>query len=123
MKNFEIETIKMTALARPNSQGDLDYIKIKELPENLIKVAPADDGHYIVAHSETGHHHVLDSENVDLFQAANDPLSFWAVVKETTSLKHLRSFDTHAKHIIKKGIYWFGNQREWAPEGWKRAAD
>jgi hypothetical protein len=45
------------------------------------------------------------------------------VVNKDTELKHLRSFDTHESLSIPEGLYRINRQREYTPEGYRRAAD
>ena len=44
-------------------------------------------------------------------------------VEEDTELKHKRSFDTHESLLLTPGIYEIRRQREYTPEGYRRAAD
>lgn len=105
------------------AQGDLLIRRIKALPEGVVPMA-AERGQYVLGHSETGHFHVVpESQGVSAFQAANDPLLLYIVVKEPVALTHLRSFDTHRPIQIQPGTFEVRRQREWTPEGWRRAAD
>lgn len=105
-------------------QGDCLITRIDNLPGNLTKVAP-EKGKFIVAHSETGHHHVLDAiPGVEVLNSP-DPLVSYMTVIETveTTLEHLRSFDTHEGYLIPGGTYEIRRQRERSPEGWVRVND
>ena len=104
------------------AQGDMLITKVDAIPEGLKPMKPEGD-HYVVAHSETGHHHVLPENDVDVFQAANDPFVLYLVVNNETQLEHLRSFDTHAPISIPPGMYRINRQREYTPEGFRRAQD
>lgn len=106
------------------AQGDMLIIAIDKLPENLIEVLP-EKGQHIVTHSETGHHHVVDSQNTQLFRsAANDEgLQLFLVVNKDTELKHLRLFDTHESINLKPGNYQINRQEEYTPQGWRRVED
>jgi len=105
------------------AQGDLLLRAIDALPPQAEEV-PATNGVHIVAHSETGHHHVVDAIGVRHFRHTGNPLlGYLSVDADATTLRHLRSFDTHAPHTIPKGTYEMRRQREWAPEGWRRVAD
>lgn len=113
MKTFE----KMAA------QGDMLLLRVDALPEGVREVPPV-NGAYILAHSETGHNHVvLERPNVKLFSAM-DEFRAWLVVEETPAkLEHQRSFDTHETLLIPPGTYEVRRQREYTPEGFRRAAD
>lgn len=111
----------MNTFTNQAAQGDLLITRIEALPEGLVKTEAK--GNYIVAHSETGHHHVMSTEHCDFYEAANDPFALWVVVNEPTTLLHERSFDTHAPIEVGEGIYRINRQREYTPEGFRRAAD
>jgi len=103
------------------AQGDVLITRIDELPKGLFPFTPV-DGQYIVGHSETGHHHTIAAESVDAFQYGND-FRLFLVVNNPTVLKHNRSYDTHAPIEISPGVYRIDRQREYTPEGFRRAAD
>ncbi|MES9841257.1 MAG: hypothetical protein ABW134_11945 [Candidatus Thiodiazotropha endolucinida] len=104
------------------AQGDLLITRIDHLPETAVQ-AEIEGRDFTVAHSETGHNHVMATRNCDFFNAANDPFVLFVVVKKETELRHLRSFDTHKTITVDKGIYRINRQREYTPEGFRRAAD
>lgn len=109
------------------AQGDLLIRRIAEIPAGLTE-AKAEKGVFVVAHSETGHNHVIkERPNVKWF-ASNDPMvSYLQVVEATdateTLLEHLRTFDTHETICIPPGNYEIRRQREYTPEGWRRVED
>ena len=109
------------------AQGDLFIRRIDKLPAGL-KPMTTEAGKYIVAHSETGHHHVIEARpHVTVF-ATDDPLvSYLQVVEATdameTVIEHLRNFDTHESIKVGAGNYEIRRQREYTPEGWRRVAD
>lgn len=104
------------------AQGDLLIIRVDSIPENVTPLNAEKDV-YVVAHSETGHHHVLDSEDVDCFKL--DDMKSYIEVKNIigAQLKHLRDFATHETILIPPGIYELRRQREYMPEGWRRVED
>jgi hypothetical protein len=109
------------------AQGDLFVRRIEKLPEGLKPMA-TESGNYIVAHSETGHHHVIEARpNVTVY-ATDDPLVSYLQVIEATDateaiIEHLRSFDTHESIKVGAGNYEIRRQREYAPKGWRRVQD
>ncbi len=107
---------------RPSFQGDLCIRRIGRLPAGLVKATPI-DGAYIVAHSETGHHHVVKERGAQLLIDSTNAFIAYLDVAEPTVLEHLRSFDTHAPYLLAPGKYEVRRQREHTPEGWRRAAD
>lgn len=113
----------ITSFENQCAQGDILIRRISSIPTDAIK-QQSRDNQYIVAHSETGHHHVVKADNTVLFAAANDPMVMFLVVNnEPVLLTHLRSFDTHRPISIPGGTYEIRKQREWTPEGWRKAAD
>ena len=109
------------------AQGDLLIRRIAKLPDGLKPVS-AQCGNYIVAHSETGHHHVIAERfNVRLYSGANPMISYLEVVEATdeteTFIEHLRTFDTHEPISFSAGIYEMRRQREYTPEGWRKVED
>lgn len=109
------------------AQGDLLLRRIEKMPKGVKKIAP-ENGAYIVAHSETGHHHVIDATpNVRWYSGDNPMVSYLEVINATdeteTLLRHLRSFDTHKTISIPNGIFEVRRQRQRSPEGWRRVED
>jgi hypothetical protein len=104
------------------AQGDCLVTRIDTIPVGL-KPMELENDVYVVAHSETGHHHVLQQGGVNVFEAANDPFVLYLVVDKPVELKHLRSFDTHESLRINPGKYRINRQREYTAEGFRRAAD
>lgn len=112
-----------TVTERPSFQGDVMIRRIDRLPTGLVPAAPT-NGVHIVAHSETGHHHVIDSRNAQLLIDKTNELIAYLDVAEPVVLEHLRSFDTHEPYRLDAGcLYEIRRQREHVPEGWRRAAD
>lgn len=109
------------------AQGDLLIRRIDVVPANAVAMQ-SENGRFIVAHSETGHHHVIaERPGVQVF-TTDDPLVSYLQVVEATEqaealLEHLRSFDTHEAISIPPGNYELRRQREYTPEGWRRVAD
>ena len=109
------------------AQGDLYFLRVTALPDNITPVAP-ENGNFILAHSETGHHHVMEARpNVKFFSSDKPLIGYLQVVEATdeaeTFIEHLRSFDTHAPIKFNVGIYKIVNGRESSPEGWRKVSD
>lgn len=108
------------------AQGDCLIMRVSELPEGLVPVAP-DGNFHVIAHSETGHNHVIERDKAEVFKDEKtkevDLYELFMVVKEETPLTHLRSFDTHEPILLAPGVYKVRRQREYTPEGFRRAAD
>jgi hypothetical protein len=106
----------------PSYQGDVMIRRVDALPEGL-KLAQPERGYYVVAHSETGHHHVVLERAAQLLIDETNAFIAYLDVAEPCELEHLRSFDTHEPYRLEPGKYEIRRQREHAPEGWRRAAD
>lgn len=106
------------------AQGDMLITRIDALPEGVI-AAKHEKGEYVLAHSETGHNHVVKAEpDVQFFHHANDNfLAYLVVNRDGPCIEHMRSFDTHEPLYLKQGIYEIRRQREYTPEGFRRVAD
>lgn len=106
------------------AQGDMLLRKIDKLP-NGVSATKSENGKYVLAHSETGHNHTVKiKEGVSFYSNDNDPFIAYLVVDNTTCfVEHERGFDTHETIKIGNGIYEVRRQREYTPEGWRRAQD
>ena len=113
-----------TVTKRPAFQGDVLIQRVGDLPKGLVETKP-ESGDYIVAHSETGHHHVVKARpDVQMYRRAQDDFeAFLRIAAGTSVLEHRRSFDTHAPLSLPPGNYRVKRQREYVPEGFRRAAD
>lgn len=109
------------------AQGDILLRRIDKLPAG-IKLMAAENGAFIVAHSETGHHHVImDRPTVKVYVTDDPMVSYLEVIEATEKtealLEHLRGHDTHETIAIPPGIFELRRQREHTPEGWRRVQD
>lgn len=108
------------------AQGEAFIRRVETRPDNLTPIA-AENGKHIVAHSETGHHHVMDAASVDLLERTTDVPKgvriLHLIVKEPTALEHLRGHDTHEPIMFEPGEYEVRLQREYTPKGYRRVAD
>jgi gentisate 1,2-dioxygenase len=109
------------------AQGDLYIRRIDKLPDGIKRIESV-NGQFVVAHSETGHNHVIaERPNVMLYTADDPMVSYLEVIEATdateTLLEHLRSFDTHETIKIPAGVFEIRRQREYTPEGWRRVED
>ena len=108
------------------AQGDFIIIRVNKVPDNVEAINPEKDK-FVLAHSETGHNHVIDRASVEVFKtkgvAEADLYQLFMVVKEPSTIDHLRSHDTHESLLVTPGNYEIRRQREYTPEGFRRAAD
>ncbi len=106
-----------------SAQGDLNIYACDSIPEGLkeVKAGACTDGNHVLAHSETGHHHVISGNTVRMFN--EDDFISYLDVRKTSNVVHLRNFDTHETIELPVGKYRIARQREYTPEGFRRAAD
>lgn len=107
------------------AQGDVMLIPVANLPDGKFSLAETRNGAFVVTHSETGHDHiVMERPTVRMFQDTMDMFRAWLVIEgEPAELEHLRSTDTHESVSLEPGVWEVRRQREYSPEGWRRAAD
>lgn len=118
----------MQAFKERCAQGDVMFIRVDSIPTTAKLVEPDHRGYHVIAKSETHHDHVIASQPNVKFYSTDDPLvSYLQVIEATdameTVIEHLRNFDTHESIKVGPGNYEIRRQREYTPEGWRRAAD
>lgn len=113
-----------TVTNRPVAQGDILIIPIKTIPVTA-KPAKADGSNFILAHSETGHHHVIERAKAEVYEAADDSfIAYIHTLCDGAEITHQRPFDTHEPLTLSPGQnYEVRRQREYVPEGFRRAVD
>lgn len=107
----------MKVLQTLGAQGEIRVYRIDAIPGDA-KPVRKEDGRYIIGHSETGHHHVLEAERVKVFESETAPEGMrilYALLDSPGELKHLRDFDTHAPQAFEPGAYMFRTDREYDP--------
>jgi hypothetical protein len=114
----------MKSFIHSAAQGDVLITRINHLPEGLRKNDPV-GGKFIIAHSETGHHHTVAERHGVSFLSGKDPMIAYLDVIDSVevTLDHERTFDTHESLLLKGGTYEIRRQQEYTPEGWRRVAD
>lgn len=114
----------MKIVERIAAQGDVMFRRVSMVPVDATEVQRKDDEPIVVAHSETGHHHVVKArrDEAKVYATANALLSF-LVLANRAEVEHQRSFDTHEPLILEPGVWEVRRQRERAPEGWRRVED
>lgn len=107
----------MRILETLGAQGEIRAFRIDAIPADATPMG-RENGHFIIGHSETGHHHVLTAERVQVFAAKQTPQGMtvlFAILESPGSLEHLRGHDTHAPHAFEPGNYMFRTDREYDP--------
>lgn len=119
----------MKTVEKMGAQGDVVFRRVDRVPEGAKKLKRK--GPLVVAHSETGHHHVIEDVGVVQFDVPGNPLVCYlqltdGVTGDGCAVVHQRPWDTHEtlKLLGNPGDIWeVRRQREWTPEGWQRVAD
>lgn len=104
------------------AQGDMLIRRIDKLPKGLEKAEP-ENGVFVLAHSETGHNHVVMERNAQLLIDKTNEFIAYLEVTEPSEIEHLRSYDTHETILVDKGVYEIRRQREYIAEGFRKAQD
>lgn len=111
----------MKSFTKIAAQGEITIIRLGAVPKNkkLTGTAMKAEGrHFIVGHSETGHHHVIgaDGASVAVMEKAPEGMRILrAILENPTSLDHLRDHDTHESIVLEPGLYEFRIGREYDP--------
>lgn len=104
------------------AQGDMLLRRIDKLPEGLT-IAKADKDYYILAYSETMHHHVIDKSKSQLLIDKTNEFIAYLQISEPCDIQHLRTNHTHEKITVQPGIYEVRRQVEYTPQGLRKAQD
>ncbi len=99
----------MTDYSHP-AQGEL---RIYRLPADAgvpVGFTPmvVENGYYIVGHSESSHHHVLDPKAADVYVSPPNSIGMSVlrvIVRDPTALTHLRADRPHAPVALAPGAY------------------
>lgn len=105
----------MTAFA----QGEIYARKISTLPDGVVVFNERNgSGDWIISHSESGHHHLLGANGVEVMERTKDVPHgmriLYAIVTEPTRLYQDASVP-HGTHDVDPGIYEFRIAREYDP--------
>ncbi len=104
------------------AQGDCLITRIDKLP-NGLELDKVVNGNFVVAHSETGHSHVVKERSAQLMIDKTNSFIAYLNVLEPCEIEHLREHDTHESISLDKGVYEVRRQREYTPEGFRKAQD
>lgn len=110
------------------AQGDVLFRRVKKLPAKVVEQKHT--GRVVVAHSETGHDHVIESKALRHFDVPGNSLVSYLQMGDGVAggvdVVHHRAWDTHEtmRLLGVPGDVWeVRRQREWTPEGWRRVED
>jgi hypothetical protein len=116
----------MKTFTKMAAQGDFVIIRIDAIPSE-VENFEAEGDRYVIAKSETHHDHTITAEKTRVYKRKGvkdvDLYELFMVVNEPSEIIHNRSFDTHETILVPPGNYNIRRQREYTPEGYRRAAD
>jgi hypothetical protein len=115
----------MKEIKSVGAQGDVFFVKIDavEIPNDAKLLCPKSD-HHIVAHSETGHHHVVRADGTVFYEGPSDPFTCYLRIDGAfAEVVHQRPFDTHEPVRLGQGVWMVRRQREYTPDGFRRVED
>lgn len=107
-------------IEKVGAQGDVLFMRLTAVPEGA---ALESEGRAIVAHSETGHHHVVEAQGLEFFKDPKDPMTCYLRLAEDADVVHLRPYDTHAPVTLPAGSWAVRRQREYTPDSWRMVQD
>jgi hypothetical protein len=108
----------MKTVKRVGFQGDVGFFRVANLPKGVME-----EKTNIVAHSETGHHHVVRAPEGAFAFFRETPMTAYLTCDVPVEIVHERQFDTHETIQLPAGIWQVRRQREHTPEGWRMVAD
>lgn len=100
------------------AQGEITIVRIGNVANVKLTGAPLplEGGRFIIGHSETGHHHVLERKagaTVSVLDRAPEGMKILhAILTEPNKLIHERGHDTHEAIELAPGEYHFRIARE-----------
>lgn len=103
------------------AQGDITITAVRSARAG-VAVEPQ-NGALVVAHSETGHHHTVDSKAARLERGEDPWTCYLHVTAAHAELVHHRGVNPHETIRLPRGTYRIRRQREWTPEGWRAVQD
>lgn len=92
--------------------GEIFLQKVGELPEGKGKVSKLKS--FIVGHSETGHHHVLQSKTTFTVKEIENAFNY-LVLDSPADIVHQKDVNTHETITVEPGIYKVIKKTEYNP--------
>lgn len=106
MKNSEFKK-------RAVRHGELLLIPVDELPTDAVEVFTGNE--YILAHSETGHHHVAVGELTVFRPVGADSPDLFVKVHAPSRIEHRKTVEAHETKILRPGLYIARPKTEYDP--------
>ena len=95
------------------AQGEITIRRLGPLPKNRklpngYSALKLEGRHYVIGHSETGHHHVIDAAGATVGVLDKPPAGMrvlYMILENPLALVHLRGHDTHETITNEPGVY------------------
>lgn len=104
----------MAANNKPIRHGEVLLFPVTKVPSSKGKTKKYMD--FIVGHSETGHHHVLESKHQYAVTVLGDDSVFVQLAKPA-KLSHKKTVNRHHDLVVDPGTYQVIRKREYDPFG------
>lgn len=91
--------------------GEVWLQPVDKLPEGKVQKTKE----YIIGHSETGHHHVLESATEFEVMSGDDKHDLYVRLFEPAKLVHKKTYDVHETKVITPGDYVVYQKTEYDP--------
>lgn len=99
-------------MQKPLLHGENGFKPITELPEGKITKHKM----FIAGHSETGHHHVLESETeFEVIEPENMDGNLFIRLLSPAKVVHRKTFDIHQTKVLQPGLYEITHKNEYNP--------
>lgn len=95
------------------AQGEITIRRVGDLPKDRklpkgYSALKASGRYFIIGHSETGHHHVIDAVGATVGVMEKPPAGMrvlYMILENPLALEHLRGHDTHETIVNEPGVY------------------
>ena len=91
--------------------GESVLIPVSKIPKGKVTTTTS----FIVGHSETGHHHVLEAEKQSPFDIIINGDEMYISSKQVANLVHKKTHDIHATVVVEPGFYQVKRKNEYDP--------
>lgn len=98
--------------------GENGFVPVMNLPKGKVTKHKV----FIAGHSESGHHHVLESKvEFEVIEPANLGDSVFINLLAPAKVVHRKTFDIHETKILEPGLYQINHKSEYNP--WTKVVD
>jgi hypothetical protein len=93
---------------KPTTSGEI-YFDPQPIPTNITKTETYQK-EYIAGHSETGHHHLIKTDTIQVLWSGADR---FIILKEPAVLFHKKEYERHEDKILQPGCYKINEKQEY----------